>query len=213
MAWSAATNLYSAEANGRLALSSRVTVLAGFRWLQLNDNLLGTLTPVKIIPPFWNTNTENNLYGAQIGVDGKILELGRLSLSGLIKIGIFDDNAGQSTGVSLQKEVYPSNASTNHAAYAGEAGVHLKYQVSNGLALKAGYEALWLDGVALAPGQIQETICDGTSSASIDCACAWHQLRVRLTISRVHCWIRIFVLRVADGPLRRPSRRLPQRRG
>ena len=87
MKWSAATNLYSAEANGRLALSSRVTVLAGFRWLQLNDNLLGTLTPVKIIPPFWNTSTENNLYGAQIGVDGKILELGRFSLNGLIKIG------------------------------------------------------------------------------------------------------------------------------
>ncbi len=158
MAWSATTNLYSAEANGRLEISSRVTVLAGFRWLQLNDNLLGTLTPVKIIPPFWNTNTENNLYGAQIGVDGKILELGRFSLNALIKIGLFDDNAGQSTGVSLHKEVYPSNASTNHAAFVSEAGVQLKYQVSNRLALKAGYEALWLDGVALAPGQIQETI-------------------------------------------------------
>ena len=158
MAWSAATNLYSAEANGRLELSSRVTVLAGFRWLQLNDNLLGTLSPAGIFPPFWNTSTVNNLYGAQIGVDGKILELGRYSLGGQIKIGIFDDNAGQSTGVSLQKEVYPSNASANHAAFAGEAGVQLKYQVSNGLALKAGYEALWLDGVALAPGQIQETV-------------------------------------------------------
>ena len=158
MAWSAATNLYSAEANGRLELSSRVTMLAGFRWLQLNDKLLGTLSPAGIFPPFWNTSTVNNLYGAQIGVDGKILELGRFSLGGLIKIGIFDDNAGQSTGVSLQKEVYPSKASANHAAFVGEAGVQLKYQVSNGLALKAGYEALWLDGVALAPGQIQETI-------------------------------------------------------
>ena len=100
----------------------------------------------------------NNLYGAQIGVDGKILELGRFSLDGLIKIGIFDDNAVQSTGVSLQKEVYPSKASANHAAFVSEAGVQLKYQVSKGLALKAGYELLWLDGVALAPGQIQETI-------------------------------------------------------
>ena len=158
MAWSGTTNLYSAEANGRLELSSRVTVLAGFRWLELNDKLLGTLTPVKFIPPFWNTSAVNNLYGAQIGVDGKILELGRFSLNGLIKAGLFDDNAGQSTGVSLQKEVYPSSASTNHAAYAGEASVQLKYQLSNGLALKAGYEVLWLDGVALATGQIQETI-------------------------------------------------------
>ena len=34
-----------------------------------------------------------------------------------------------------------------------------KYQVSERLLLKAGYEAIWLEGVALAPGQIQETYC------------------------------------------------------
>ncbi len=186
MTWSAATNLYNVEANGRLELSSRVTVLAGFRWLQLNDNLQGTLTPAdqtaptwKTIhrdynlfqvaqlpadgpagnyPPFWNTSTTNNLYGVQIGVDVKMLELGRFSLDGLIKTGIFDNNAEQSTGVSLQKVVHPSQATTNHAAFVSEAGLQLKYQVIKGLALKAGYTALWLDGVALAPGQIQETL-------------------------------------------------------
>ena len=182
MAWSAATNLYGAEVNGRLALSSRVTMLAGFRWLQLNDNLQGTLTPpdqtaptwksacpgcnifqitpgvaAGNYPPFWNTTTTNNLYGVQIGVNGKILELGRFSLDGLIKIGLFDNHAGQSTGVSLQKVAYPSQATTNQAAFVGEAGLQLKYQLSKALALKAGYEALWFDGVALAPGQIQET--------------------------------------------------------
>ncbi len=182
MAWSAATNLYNVEANGRLDLSNRVTMLAGFRWLQLNDNLQGALTPPdqtaptwKTVcsgcnifqitpggtagnyPPFWNTSTTNNLYGVQIGVNGKILELGRFSLEGLMKFGLFDDHAGQSTGVSLQKVVYPSQATTNRVAFVSEAGLQLKYQLGKGLALKAGYEALWLDGVALAPGQIQKT--------------------------------------------------------
>jgi hypothetical protein len=185
MAWQATTNLYNAEANGRFDLSSRATLLAGFRWLQLNDNLQGTLPPADLTaptwkttcqtspctlpdtlktpggpagnyPPFWNTTTTNNLYGVQIGADVKMLELGRFSLGGLIKAGIFDNNAGQSTGVSMQKVVYPSQATTNHAAFVGEAGLQLKYQVNTGLALKAGYKALWLDGVALAPGQIQE---------------------------------------------------------
>ena len=184
MAWSAATNLYNAEANGRFDLSGGVTMLAGFRWLQLNDNLQGTLapadrtaptwkqtnpgfnlfqvtpgtTPAGNYPPFWNTSTTNNLYGLQIGVDAKILELGRFSLDGLIKVGLFDNHAEQSTGVSLQKVVHPSAATTNHAAFASEAGLQLKYQLIEGLALKAGYEALWLDGVALAPGQIRETL-------------------------------------------------------
>jgi hypothetical protein len=148
MVWSDITNLYSAESNGRLALSSRVTVLAGFRWLQLNDTLEGTLSPADrsaptwknscnpynctfidvaqalpgrpagTYPPFWNTNTANNLYGVQVGVGGKIFELGRFSIDGQVKIGLFDNNAEQSTGVSLKKVVYPVSATANHAAFA-----------------------------------------------------------------------------------------------
>jgi hypothetical protein len=189
MAWKATTSLYSAEANGRLALSGRATVLAGLRWLQLNDSLQGTLTPADATaptwkqdqnctadhlsqvlncpsvskpagnyPPFWTTNATNNLYGVQVGVEGTLLELGRWSLDGLLKVGLYDDNARQWTGVSLEKVVHPVSAATNHAAFASEASVQVKYRVSDSLTLKAGYEALWLDGVALAPGQIQETL-------------------------------------------------------
>lgn len=89
-------------------------------------------------------------------MDGKILELGRFALDGRLKIGLFDNNATHLTGVSLQKVVYPVSAVTNHLALAGEASLQLKYQLSKKLKLKVGYEALWLDGVALAPGQIQE---------------------------------------------------------
>ncbi len=42
----------------------------------------------------------------------------------------------------------------------------MKYQLAKGLALKVGYEALWLDGVALAPGQIRETYTTSPSPAS-----------------------------------------------
>jgi hypothetical protein len=191
MAWTGTTSLYSAEANGRLALSNRVTLLAGLRWLQLNDNLEGTLTPADRTapawkkscdfsncklsqitdgntlagnyPPFWSTSTVNNLYGIQIGVDGTILELGRFSLGGAMKAGIFDGDAGQSTGVSMQKMVYPSKASGGGAAFVSEGSLRMKYQVTGALALKVGYEALWLDRVALAPGQIQETSTTASS--------------------------------------------------
>ena len=182
MVWSSTTNLYSAEANGRFDLSPRLTLLAGFRWLQLNDNLQGTLTPPDLsapgwkrscfvcnifqitpdgpagnYPPFWNAGTTNNLYGIQVGAEATILELDRLSLDGQFKVGLFDNNVAQATGVSLQKVVHPASASTNGAAFASEAGLSLKYQLIDGLKLKAGYELLWLDGVALAPGQIEAT--------------------------------------------------------
>jgi len=194
MAWQDTTSLYSAEANGRLALSSRVTVLAGFRWFQLNDTLLGTLTPpdrtqpawkngctltncqLSLVtegnlpagnyPAFWNTNVVNNLYGFQIGVDGKIWEFGRFSLGGQAKIGLFDDNAWQSAGVSVRKTVYSASATADNAAFAAEGALQLKYQVTGQLALKIGYEALWLDGIALAPGQIKETVTASTPSTA-----------------------------------------------
>lgn len=187
MQWDYATDLYNAEANVRWNLSSRVTLLAGFRWLQVNENLQGTIPPPDRIeplwklnqnntlldvariengpgvpatggfPPFWDASTTNNLYGLQIGVDGKIFERGRLSIEGLVKVGGYWNNAEESTGVSIFKVVRPSSASTDHAAFVGEAGLQCKYQIIRGLALKAGYEALWIEGVALAPGQIQET--------------------------------------------------------
>jgi hypothetical protein len=190
MAWKDSTNLYSAEINGRLDLSFRVTVLGGLRWLQLNDTLVGWLTPAdrnapswkagcltpplppppactlaavgssdpaSPYPPFWTAKTQNNLYGAQIGVDAKLLELGRFSIDGLIKAGVFDNDATQRALVSMAKTLFPTQATTNHPAVVGEAELQLKYKLTKGLALKVGYEALWLDGVALAPGQIGET--------------------------------------------------------
>jgi hypothetical protein len=182
MTWTDATNLYSAEINGRYDVSPRVNVLAGFRWLKLNDNLQGTLTPgdrtapewktscpfcdlfqvtpdgpIGMLPPFWTAGTTNNLYGVQIGAAGTLLEFDRLSVDGRVTIGLFENHAEQSAGVSIQKIVYPATAMANGAAFVSEAGLQLKYRVMQGLSLKAGYEVLWLVGVALAPGQIGET--------------------------------------------------------
>jgi hypothetical protein len=202
MTWASATNLYSAEANGRLDLSGRVTILAGLRWLRLKDRLQGTLspadqmepawkqscipfgasscqiseigtgsTPAGSFPPFWTTTTTNNLYGAQIGIHAKLLEFSRLFLDGQVKAGLFNNHATQSTVVSMRKELYPSGATTNHLAFVGEIGLQLKYRLTAGLAVKIGYEALWLAGVALAPGQIQQTHTTPSSVTALGVNC------------------------------------------
>jgi hypothetical protein len=196
MTWKATTSLYGVEANGRLSLSDRVTVLGGVRWFRLNDDLQGTLTPADLTepswkqnaytdnlsqitpggpagnyPPFWNTSATNNLYGAQIGVGATILEAGRLSLYGLLKAGLFDNNATQSTGVSMRKSVYPSQATTNRPAFVGEAGLQLKYQAGDDVTLKLGYTVLWFTGVALAPGQIRETSTTPTAVRALGVNC------------------------------------------
>ena len=157
MAWSYATSLYNAEFNVRWELCPRVTMLAGFRWVNLREDLQGTLPPERATP-FWDTRTRNNLFGLQLGQDWKWLNWGRLSIDGLVKAGIFDNNVGETTEVSIYRTVYGESASTNHAAFLGEMGLQCKCQVTDRLLLKAGYEALWLQGVALAPGQIPQTL-------------------------------------------------------
>jgi len=159
MDWLYATELHNAEFNVRWNPCCRLTMLAGFRWVNLHEHLQGALEPPTVWwePPFWNATTTNNLLGFQIGADGKLLERGRFSIDGLVKAGIFDNNAEESTVPSIYKIPRPTSASTNHAAFVGETGLQCKYQVTKGLLLKAGYEAIWLEGVALAPGQIQET--------------------------------------------------------
>ncbi len=187
MTWDYCTKLYNAELNVRYALSKQITVLAGFRWLQLNDNLQGSIPPPDRIlpvwkfnpnnnlfdvarietlpgipatgafPPFWNASTINDLNGLQIGADVRLFERGRFSIGGMIKAGGYWNHALESTGVSIEKVVHPTGASTDQAAFVGEAALQGKYQVGNGFALKLGDEALWLYRIALAPGQIQKT--------------------------------------------------------
>ena len=184
MAWGYSTELYNVEFNLRYNLSSRITLLGGFGWFQLNENLQGLITPIDQLIPlwlynpqntlyaaqtggtpfpapftpcFWNTNVVNNLYGLQVGADAILFERGRFSIDGLVKLGGYLNKAEESTGVRMTKIVFPSSASTVHPACAVEAGLQFKYRFTEKIALKFGYEALWLDGVALAPGQIQET--------------------------------------------------------
>ena len=90
---------------------------------------------------------------SRVGGDGKLFERGRFSINGMIKAGIFGNNAEETTAVSIDRTVFWESASTNHVAFLGETGLQCKYQVTQRLLLKLGYEAMWLQGVALAPGQ------------------------------------------------------------
>jgi hypothetical protein len=156
MVWDYASRLYNAELNVRWNPCSRVTALAGFRWVNLSEDLQGTLPPERTVP-FWNNQTKNNLYGFQIGADAKLFECGRLSIDGVLKTGIFNNHVDEMTAVSIYRMLFMESASTNHCAFLGETGVQCKYQVTERLSFKAGYEAIWLQGVALAPAQIAET--------------------------------------------------------
>jgi hypothetical protein len=53
MAWGSTTSLYSAEVNAKSQVSKSLGLLAGFRWIRLNDSLVGSLTPNDQNTPIW----------------------------------------------------------------------------------------------------------------------------------------------------------------
>ena len=156
MAWDYASRLYNAEVNVRWNLWPRMTVLAGFRWVNLTEELQGTLPPERTAP-FWDTQTKNNLYGFQIGAEERLFERGRFSIGCTGKAGLFENHVDEATSVSIYRVQFGESASTDHLAFLGEIGVGCTYRVTPRLSLKAGYQAFWLQGVALAPAQIPET--------------------------------------------------------
>ncbi len=206
--WRDDTRLHSLEANARLDLSRRVTLLVGVRWLQLRDQLEGTLDPadlgqplwkfnipsrlsdavpqpgsaVVINPPFWTSVASNNLYGVQVGARATLWEIDRVAIEGVAKIGLFDNHATQTTLVSMQKQVYPAYAATNAVAFVGQGGVAAKYRLSDRVALKLGYEALWIGGLALAAGQIQATATTPNSVTALGVNCRSTTLLQGVTI-------------------------------
>ena len=148
--WS--SRLYNVELNARWNPCCRVTMLAGFRWANLREDFIGERVINSMFLPVGDVRTNNNLYGFQVGADARLWECGCFSINGLGKAGIYGNHAEQS-------QVYPESgvaffASTNHTAFIGELGLQARYQVTQSLALRAGYELLLLDGVAIAPIQM-----------------------------------------------------------
>jgi hypothetical protein len=167
MGWEYATRLHNAEINLRWDLCPRLTMLAGFRWVNLWEDLQGTIEPSDRASPFWDTKTRNNLCGLQLGEDWRVFNRGPFSIDGLVKAGISDNFAEETTGVSIYRTVYWESASTNQLAFLGEIGLQCKYQLAQRLLLKIGYEAMCLQGVALAPGQIPETFSHGVPTTDV----------------------------------------------
>ena len=106
MTWNYNSRLYNAELNRRWNLCRRVTLLAGFRWVNLSEELEGILAPPGTFGAgtFWDTHTQNNLFGLQIGADATLFERGRFSIDGVLKVGIFDNHVDETTSVRMDTD-------------------------------------------------------------------------------------------------------------
>ena len=142
------------------AVSSRsVTWFTGFRYLNLNQhlNIASQRTVAGVVEDGnYNVRTNNNLYGAQLGARVRRTS-GQYGWDATGFGGIFGNSAQQTQSVTDFPN-FPlrptASSSRGGVAFVGGGNVSGLYGLSNAWNLRAGYTVLWIDGVALAPDQL-----------------------------------------------------------
>ena len=131
----------------------------GFRYLNLDEEL--NITAQRIVggaveEGTYDISTANRLYGAQLGARLRRTQ-GRWGWEATGKAGIFANDAEQEQTV-IDFPNFPlrptvSSRSTE-VAFLGETNVSALYRLTDVWNLRAGYTVLWIEGVALAPDQL-----------------------------------------------------------
>lgn len=150
----------------------QVNTLAGFRYFRVKDYLefaADTEDTVFNRDPdelYYSVDTENDLYGGQIGAEIIRRTAGRLSFTGGMKAGVFCNSAsatswiGGSAGTAVINNG-PNNgrewlvtAEKDDVAFLGEAKAGLAYQIGQHWRIMSDYRVIGVSGLALPTNQI-----------------------------------------------------------
>jgi len=150
----------------------RIVSLMGFRYVSLDEkfNISGNDNgPFPSPSGFYRTETNNDLYGWQIGLRDRRELRGFWGVELVGKAGIFYNHASQEQLVNDGGFVPPSpSSSDDRVAFLGELGISVLYQLTDRLSLRGGYNLFWIEGIALAPDQLDFSVPSPGSGTAID---------------------------------------------
>ena len=172
---SAEFNLFSTSTEWRNHTSSWLTVdwLAGFRYVGVEEEaaiIIDCCVPGgEAVPVPYGVRTRNNLFGAQIGNRSR-WTWRNWALEGWAKAGLFG-NAQEQIGNPLYdvfgEPVRPGRSATGgQVSFVGDINTSVVYRLTDVWGIRAGYNLIWIDGLALAPNQFDFSN-DGTSGTRL----------------------------------------------
>ncbi len=142
--------------------------LAGFRYFNLQERLALSFFDNQNDTGSYHISAYNNLFGGQIG--GRVQEncCGNFSYNLTGKVGVYGNVIRESQNVTdfaNFSTVRNTSADGEQISFIGDIGLNATYQFSQCLALRGGYQAYWVEGLALAPNQLDftNTATSGTS--------------------------------------------------
>lgn len=171
------SELQNFEVNGRRAYSDWVTWFVGFRALQVDELLTANINAGA---GTHSVATRNRIYGGQLGIDALLLDCDCWYVNAVAKAGIYGNSAGQVTTTAGVGGALPLIAfDGNQTSFVGELGVNANYRLSDQWTLLAGYNLLWVNGLALAPDQLAATnIATGVGAVDVGGNLFYHGLNL-----------------------------------
>jgi len=135
------------ELNWRYLWTNQLTLLAGFRAINLEDTQRFRIGPVAQ----GLYDYDNRLRGAQIGIDWSVLPATsalQVNLSG--KVGLFHLNSDGGIQEFGPGPIGGFGTKISDTVVAGELGVSVGYRIHDNVVLRAGYQLLVIDDIGLA---------------------------------------------------------------
>jgi hypothetical protein len=149
------SRLNSTEINWRGGLNQNLALLAGFRWVEIHENLGVSADVGGTNVATANWNTDNHLYGGQLGAILQMLRMGRrFSADAWFKGGIYGNDADNQFNFTSLGPNLNGHTSQGQTAFVGDIQFSGSYWFTDHIALRSGYQLLWVDGVALASDQV-----------------------------------------------------------
>jgi len=148
------SRLQSFEFNRHHCHGKFLRFLAGFRWIEWQEQFSLQGSTSGGVEDFYQTNCFNSLYGGQIGVDANLLALSWIRFDGLVKAGAYYNNAVQSSRYTTNDPFNEGTAAIRvgesplNGAFAGELGFTGVMPITNCIDFRFGYFGLWLSGIA-----------------------------------------------------------------
>jgi hypothetical protein len=141
--------------------SQTYSFLAGFRYANVTEVLDITAESREEAPTseggFYHVDTDNNLFGGQLGA-GVAHETARWSIGANAKAGSYWNRMNLNSEFLAGPDLVASRGSTDstedNLSFIAEAEIMLKWHLRPNLSLRAGFDMMYVDSIALAPHQV-----------------------------------------------------------
>jgi hypothetical protein len=150
------SDLLGFEFNRRRRANDWLTILAGFRYLELDERFHAE-ADAAVVASTYETVTTNRLYGGQLGAKANLWCRDRLTLEALGKVGVYHNDGSQFSRFDTGVVAATAADASERAAFVGELNVAGSYCLSDRLSLRVSYDLLWIESVVLATDQIPIT--------------------------------------------------------